>query len=192
MEIRYYIKGYNMKLDSLYCIECGMALDLFFTIETLHGRFILCKNFPKCKNYLRPSVAACMQLYKTGLDVYSWQRKCHRCHKYTRVYTYFLDYQLQDAYACLGQHIGLGNISHLDKLMMNRYSTIKMCNTRHPEFKGKIATNVCEHCGAVQGYHYVVEHSHDANIEFEHNRYYLETIPCYPNVELCNELKFLD
>ena len=181
-----------MKSDSLYCSECGMALDLFFTIKTLHGKFILCKNFPKCKNHLRPSVAVCMQLYKTGLDVYSWQRKCHRCHKPTRVYTYFLDYQLQGAYACLEQHVGLGNIYQLDKLMMNRYSTIKMCNTRHPEFIDKIATNVCEHCGAVQGYHYVVEHSHDANIEFEHKRYYHETIPCYPNEKLCHELKFLD
>lgn len=176
---------------TLYCSVCGTEWDLYFTVETIHGTSILCKNFPKCTNYLRPSVAACMQLNKRGLEVYSWERECYRCHKITRVYTYFLDYQLK----CPNMHfrrIGLGDIPELDKLMIQKYNTIKTCFTKRTEYRYKNATNTCEHCGAVQGYFYVVEDPHEANIEFEHKKYLYETIPCYPNKELYDELSFLD
>lgn len=176
----------------LYCPKCGTAWNLFLTVETIHGRFILCRNFPKCTNYIKPSALACMQLNKVGLEVYSWERECYKCHKSTRVYTYFLDYQLQDEYVHLGSHIGLGNIYTLDKLMMKRYGTIKMCNTKRSDFLGKIATNTCEHCGAIQGYYYVVEDPHEADIEFNHSKYLYEIIPCYWNKELEDELVFLD
>lgn len=76
-----------MKLDSLYCIECGMALDLFFTIETLHGRFILCKNFPSVRIIFdHPSQRVCnytkrdwMYIHgsENAIDVTSTQEYIH-------------------------------------------------------------------------------------------------------------------
>lgn len=177
----------------LYCTKCGTPLDLYFRVKSIHGKYILCPNFPKCTHHLRPSKAAGLQLQKEGLKVYSWERVCYRCHQNTRVYTYFLNYQLQDEYAnmCMG-NIGLGNVYELDKLMMKYFSSIQMRKTKHEDFLSSYAANTCEHCGATQGYYYVVDDPDEPNLVFELNKYLYTTIPCPLNETLIQALSFLD
>ncbi len=86
-------------------------------------------------------------------------------------------------------NIGLGDVFELDKLMMKHFTTIKM---RMSKLKDSvIATNTCEHCGAIQGYYYVVDDP-DANLDFERSKYLFTTIQCQPNEALRQALSCLD
>jgi hypothetical protein len=106
-----------------------------------------------------------------GINIYRWEKVCWKCGKKTKVYSYFLNYDLGDSDDILNFHygaIGLGDIEYVDRILQKEISTIDLCysNTTRSQY----VANKCEHCGALQGHNYVVDDPHEIIGELWHNR----------------------
>jgi hypothetical protein len=90
-----------------------------------------------------------------GINIYRWEKDCWKCGKRTQVFSYYLNYELEELDEDLGSYepIGLGDLDHIDQLLGREFSSIKMrySNTT----KSKYMANTCVHCGALQGRNYV-------------------------------------
>lgn len=104
--------------------------------EGAYGLFAGCTNYPKCKSTLKvPDLIA--QFFKIqGVNIYGWGKNCWKCKKTTKVYSYYLAYEIAEIFGTFGDEIGLGDIPYLDNILMKKYPNI------HPRYS-KTTGNSC-------------------------------------------------
>jgi ssDNA-binding Zn-finger/Zn-ribbon topoisomerase 1 len=159
------------------------------------GDFAGCSNYPQCKSTLKIHDFVFEYIKAYGINVYAWEKACWKCGKNTKVYSYYLNYDLAEAddyFEHLG-NIGLGDIGSVDKYLSDKYSTI---NVRFSKtVNGSYMANTCEYCRALQGRNYVVEDPHEImnDLMFDHDmdKYWVENIPCEKAGVTWNEIKSL-
>ena len=103
-----------------------------------------------------------LTIIKYGVQIYAWERECYKCHKKTKVYSYYLIHDLEKAFAGdLGleqcDEIGLGYIPSLDAFVVEQLpdAGIKL---RYSRSEGiRYFANGCLHCDCLQGRYYVVD-----------------------------------
>lgn len=173
--------GKNMK--KVKCKQC----DGYYVLKSgKFGKFVGCSNFPDCKSTLKIYEWAFEYIKEFGINLYSWDRICWKCGKTTKVYSYFLNYDLEelDEYFSWLDPIGLGDIETLDKFLSTKYHTIRKMFSKTVSMS--YFANTCEHCGALQGRFFIVEDPHEIMSDlFNHNmdRYFIENIP-YEKVKI--------
>jgi hypothetical protein len=64
-----------------------------------------------------------------GVNIYAWDKVCWKCGKNTKVYSYYLSYDLSevDNYFESFSNVGLGDINSMDKLLSTKYPNIYTC-----------------------------------------------------------------
>lgn len=152
-------------------IPCNSCNGHYVIRNGKHGIFAGCSNYPTCKSTLNlpDFILKYIELY--GLKIYRWEKECYKCGKKTPVYSYYLDYDLEDideVFAMGGPTVGLGDLSYIDKLLSKEIPTIQMCHSKTTN--SEYMANTCEHCGALQGRNYVVDDPHEIIGELWHDR----------------------
>lgn len=171
------------------CREC----DGYYVLRNgQYGFFAGCSNYPKCRAKLKIQELFAQYLKEYGVKVYAWKKTCYRCHKQTTVYSYYLGYQLQEAYAeYCWEMMGIGDIPYLDALIAERHPMIKLCSSKTAQ--ATYMANTCEHCGAMQGKNFVVDDPHEIldELYMEHTmeQYFIETLPVEATTEFQNQMK---
>lgn len=145
-----------------------------------YGLFASCDRFPNCRNTMKLNYFLYDILKKDGIFIYSWDHECWKCHKNTKVYTYFLNKQLKPY---MEEHVeldnlGLGSCIPIDEYLRTHYPTI---NNNFSKTQNCYCTaNNCEYCGALIGNHYIVDDPHDIFQEWltgDLHRYIFAKIP---------------
>lgn len=106
-------------------------------------------------------------LSKTGIKIYSYNKRCWKCGKDIKVYSYFLGKQLElemgkeyiphrydIKHKGLFDRTGLGIITQLDEYLSSVYPNIKFRFSK--EMKESYYMNCCQFCDAHQGINFVV------------------------------------
>ena len=157
------------KCDGHYVWRCGT-----------YGYFGGCSNFPKCRSTIKASELILNFIKLNGLNLFAWDKECWKCNNQTKVYSYFLFYELEELhpmFRCCGG-MGLGDIGAFDNIVMQKYPTIK--NQFSHTTKSNCIANSCQKCGALQGYYHVVTDPHEIWNDLAHNhtmdKYCIENI----------------
>jgi len=161
-------------------VKCRLCSGYYVLRSGKFSVFAGCSNFPKCRSTLKIHELIFEYIKTYGINIYAWDRICWKCGKTTKVYSYFLNYdlcELDDYFESIG-FIGLGDIETLDKLLSLKYNTIckKFSKTENKSY----FANTCEHCKALQGRYYVVEDPHEIMDELftgDMEKYLIENIP---------------
>lgn len=161
----------------LKCLKCGGD---YLIREGRYGFFAGCSSYPKCHSTLNLRELAARYIERQGLYIYAWKRTCWKCKKETVVYSYYLGYQIKQAYPDYSWDImGVGYIPYLDVIIAKKYPALKVCYSRTVD--ESYMANTCEHCGALQGRNYVVDDPHEIFNElfFEDNmaQYLIDILP---------------
>ena len=145
-----------------------------------YGMFGACDNFPNCRNTKKLNKYLYEVLKIDGINIYGWDHECWKCHKTTKVYTYFINKQLKpymDNYLELDS-LGLDSLPPVDEYLKSKYPTI---NNNYSKKQNKYCTsNNCSHCGALIGNYYIVNDPHDIFNDWltgDLNKYLVENIP---------------
>lgn len=103
-----------------------------------------------------------LAIAKCGVQIYAWERECYKCHKKTKIYSYYLIHDLEKYFAGdLGLEqcgeIGLGYIPSLDAFVAEQLpdAGIKLRYSRSEEMR--YFANCCSHCDCLQGRNYIVD-----------------------------------
>ena len=145
-----------------------------------YGLFAACDNFPNCRNTMKLNKFLYEVLKKDGINIYGWNYECWKCHKSTKVYTYFINKQLKPY---MEKHIelnnlGLGALPPVDEYLKENYKTV---NNNFSKTQNSYCTsNNCSHCNALIGNYYIVDDPHDIFndwIEGNLDKYIVENIP---------------
>lgn len=160
------------------CLKCGNG-NMIIKLGPF-GLFGACDNYPKCNNTKNLEDILFEILKKDGITIYSWKHECWKCHKKTKVYTYFINKQIKDymhSYAELG-NLGLGSINSIDRYLMNNYKTI---NNNYSKTRNcYCVSNNCSHCNALIGNNFIVDDPHDIFDDWVNSnldKYIAEKIP---------------
>ncbi len=149
----------DFKKNHLSCKKC----DGYYVIrEGKYGNFGGCSNYPECKSTINVSEFIILIIKKQGVNIYSFDKKCYNCESYTKVYSYYLTYQLEkiDEFFTIGfSNVGLGDIKTLDEEMEKKYKNIRVMYSKTTN--SKYYANACEKCGKIQGKNYVVDDPHE-------------------------------
>lgn len=144
-------------------INCEKCNNGYYTYRCgKFGPFWGCSNYPNCHSAKKPYQFVLKYIEKYGVNIYCWKRKCYKCGKETRVYSYYIGHDLLSIDEYLGSHfgfIGLGDISYIDKICKNFIPTIKECYSK--TLMESYIANTCEHCGALQGKFHTVDDPHE-------------------------------
>lgn len=175
-------------------VKCRLCDGHYILRSGKYGDFAGCSNYPRCKSTLKFHELILEYIKTYGINIYAWDRICWKCGKTTKVYSYFLDYDLHaldDYFENIG-FIGLGDIETLDKLLALKYPTIckKFSKTENRSY----FANTCEHCKALQGRYYVVDDPHeimDELFEDAMDKYFVENIPYEKAKVSLNEIAHL-
>lgn len=145
-----------------------------------YGLFVACDNFPNCRNTIKLNKFLYEILKKEGINIYSWDYKCWRCNKYTKVYTYLINKQLKpymEKHTELGS-LGLDSLPPVDEYLKRKYKTI---NNNYSKTQNIYCTsNNCSHCNALIGNYYVVDDPHEILNDWlkgNLDKYIVENIP---------------
>lgn len=145
-----------------------------------YGLFAACDNFPNCRNTMKLNKFLYEILKKDGIYIYGWDHVCWKCHKNTKVYTYFINKQLKpymEEHTELG-NLGLDSFPPIDDYLKENYKTI---NNNFSKTQNSYCTsNNCSHCNALIGNYYIVEDPHDIFNDWitgDLNKYIVEKIP---------------
>ncbi len=150
----------NIK-DFNQCKECHSGKYVIKESKYKDAVFAGCNNFPNCRSTITIAEYVKEYLKNNGLNIYCWKKQCPKCKSETRVISYFLNYELAeyDEWFQHGWMIGLGDIPFIDKILMNKYDNIKIMKSKTTNSTN--ISNVCEHCGCLQGRNYVVDDPHE-------------------------------
>lgn len=133
------------------------------------GVFAGCSNYPRCKSTMKLFEIVQTFIQERGINIYRWEKVCWKCGKPTPVYSYYLDYELEelDEYLSSCGTVGLGDLTYIDQLLAKEIPSIQLrySNTT----KSKYMANTCTHCGALQGRNYVVDDPHEIIGELWHD-----------------------
>lgn len=143
-------------------IACSCCDGQYKIREGKYGIFAGCSRFPFCKSTLSLPDLVLKYIETHGIGLYCWERVCWRCGEKTKVYSYYLDYELHDLDELFGNGgplIGLGDLSYVDALVSKEIPSIKECYSKTT--KSKYMANTCQHCGVLQGRNYVVDDPHE-------------------------------
>lgn len=172
-------------------IKCKSCNGHYVVRSGKFGEFAGCSNYPKCKSTLKIRDLVLEYIKTYGINIYAWDKICWKCGKSTKVYSYYLNYDLGqiDVYFKQISSIGVGDISTLDKLLSLKYPTIcvKFSKTENRSYWA----NTCQHCKTIQGRFYVVEDPHEIMDELFDNgmdKYFIENIPYEKAKVFLNEL----
>lgn len=145
-----------------------------------YGLFAACDNFPNCRNTMKLNKFLYEILKKEGIYIYGWDHECWKCHKKTKVYTYFINKQLKpymEEHTELG-NLGLDSFPPIDEYLKQNYKTINKNFSKTQ--KAFCTSNNCSYCNALIGNYYIVEDPHDIFNEWitsDLNKYIVEKIP---------------
>lgn len=150
------------------CMECRGQYKIN---EGKYGIFAGCSNYPSCKSTLDLATFVLRYIQKNGINIYRWNKECYKCKRYTQVYSYYLDYVLEEIEGfsdVTSPTVGLGDISYVDELLSREIPSIQMrySNTVQSTYMA----NTCQHCRSLQGRNYVVEDPHEILEELWHDR----------------------
>ena len=152
-------------------IKCKKCNDGKYVIRNSeYNAFAGCSNYPKCKSTITIAEYIKKVLEQDGINIYKWKKQCPKCKKETNVISYFLNYDLEkydDVFEIYG-NIGIGDVPFIDKILMEKYKNVKV--VRSKKINEEYVANVCEHCGCLQGYNYVVEDPHEIWGELIHEK----------------------
>lgn len=175
-------------MEQVKCTQCN---GYYKIREGKYGFFGGCSNFPRCKSTLKMPDMLAQFFNINGVNIYGWDRVCRNCKKTSKVYTYYLDYEI--AKICektfydviFLDSVGLGDIPYIDDILMKKYPTIQL-KFRNNAKKNSIV-NTCQYCGLHQnkndvivGKHEIVE-VYDCSME----EYLVDTI----NIESIDKFK---
>ena len=177
-------------------VKCRLCNGHYVLRSGKFGDFMGCSNYPNCKSTLKLGDFVLEYIKTYGINIYAWNKLCWKCGKSTKVYSYFLNYDLAEAeideyFESLG-FIGLGDIETIDKLLSLKYPTI--CKKFSKTINESYFANTCEHCKALQGRNYVVDDPHEIMHELFYNgmdKYFVENIPYEKAKVSLNEIKSL-
>ena len=80
------------------------------------------------------------------IKIFKWERPCWKCDNTTSIVTYDLE---------VGYDFHIGSITKLDKLLMERYPSVK--NVFSKTMEENTIANVCVKCGMLQGNWFIME-----------------------------------
>lgn len=171
-------------MKKVNCLKCNGYYKLK---EGKFGAFAGCSNYPQCKSTIKLNELFARFFVINGVNIYAWDKVCWKCDKKTKVYSYYLNYELDQVYDELyGANIGIGDVPYLDNILSNKYPTIRSAYSNTT--KSNYMANNCEHCGALQGHNYVVDDPHEimSDLIFDSNmgKYLIETL----QIEITDEL----
>jgi len=163
-------------------IKCRLCNKGYYKVrESQYGLFGGCSTFPNCKSTIKTPDLIFEFLINRGVDIYSWDKECYKCYNKTKVYSYFLYYELEeldDIFSML-HGLGLGDLSWVDNQLIKKIETIKNCFSKTT--KSSYVANTCNHCGALQGRNYVVDDPPEIFQELFHDhsmeKYLFHTFP---------------
>ena len=149
-------------MTEVKCIQCN---GYYKIRDGKFGLFAGCSNYPTCKSTMKLSDFTTRYFMENGINIYAWDKICWKCRMTTKVYSYYLNYELENLYGYFGtgkiitENIGLGDFQSIDKILAKKYPTIesRYSMTTHDSY----VSNGCEHCRALQGKYYVVEDPHE-------------------------------
>lgn len=176
-------------------ITCKKCTGHYVLRNGKNGQFAGCSHFPQCNATLSIDRLVMEFLNQYGLPIYGWKKRCWKCGSATKVYSYYLDYELADVSdeftSC--EPIGLGDLSEVDAWLSKQFPTIQ---SRFSQTAGRrYMANTCEHCSALQGRNYVVDDPHEIIEELWHSRgmepYKIDTHKVEETPQLKKELKKL-
>lgn len=167
-----YLRCYNKKCNKTYSLNqikieriekhlpCHDCNGFYFLKEGKYGIFAGCSNYPKCQSHIPLTEFIINILKKDGLLIYKWSKKCWKCHQTTSIFSYYLAYEIEKySNERMNSEMGIGDIPILDEYLKKQITTIKDCYSKTKE--ETYIANTCEHCGALQGYNYVVDDPHE-------------------------------
>lgn len=134
------------------------------------GVFAGCSNYPRCRSTIELSEIVQTFIQERGIHIYRWDKTCWKCGKSTPVYSYYLDYELEELDESLRScgTVGLGDLDYIDQLLAREIPSIQMRYSNTTQ--SKYMANTCLHCGALQGRNSVVEDPHEIIGELWHDR----------------------
>lgn len=150
------------------CTECSGQYKIN---EGKYGAFAGCSNYPSCKSTLDLPTLVLRYIQKDGINIYRWDKECYKCKKHTQVYSYYLDYDLEEIKGfsdIISPTVGLGDISYVDELLSREIPSIQMRYSNTVQLT--YMANACQHCRALQGRNYVVDDPHEIIGELWHDR----------------------
>lgn len=174
-------------------IKCKQCDGFYKLREGRFGVFAGCSNYPHCRSTLQLYELAQAFIQAYGLKIYCWERVCWKCGKATPVYSYFLDYELEEVDEFLGSYgpIGLGDLQYVDQILVKEIATIQLRYSKTT--RSAYMANTCVHCGALQGRNYVVNDPHEIIEALWHTRamdkYLCKTIRVEDSTPLLPDLK---
>ena len=107
-----------------------------------------------------------------GINIYRWGRICFKCRNTIPIYSYYLYCDLSSIDGRLGDYfrgrhgIGLGDIPSIDEYLANEINSIQIRYSK--TINDSYVANTCMHCGAMQGYYYVVIDPHEIHHDLMH------------------------
>lgn len=152
-------------------VNCENCNGHYIVKTGQYGDFAGCSNFPTCKSTKSIDYLVLKFIEEFGVNIYSWNRKCYKCGKETRVYSYFLSYDLSEIdeyFQMCFDNVGLGDIRAIDVELQDKIPTIKECYSK--TINQRYIANTCEHCGALQGKNYVVDDPHEIFSDLNYNK----------------------
>ena len=174
-------------------IKCHLCDGHYKIRNGKFGNFAGCSNYPKCTSTIKIHDFVFEYIKTYGFNIYAWERVCWKCGKNTKVYSYYLNYDLSkvdDFFENLG-NIGLGDLGSIDKYLLNKYANVNVQFSK--TVNESYVANTCEYCKALQGRNYVVDDPHEIMNElmFERDmsKYWVENIPCEKTGITLNEIK---
>jgi len=158
-------------VESKKTVQCRLCTGHYIIRTGKYGDFAGCSNYPPCESTMELHTLVLAFLQKYGLSIYQWEIECWKCNRRTKVYSYYLGYELEEldeflAYKC--SSIGLGDINHVDKILSRKFPTIQMKYSYST--KSQYMANTCEYCSALQGKNYIVDDPHKIIGELWHDR----------------------
>lgn len=139
-------------------LKCQCCDGHYVYREGPYGSFAGCSNFHSqgCKSKLRKEDFVRQLICEFGVNVYSWEKTCYKCHQTTTVYSYYLMHDLGQFIPPLKRavELGLGDILQLDRLIARQFWSIAPFQRKQ---SGTYMANKCQCCGALQGHSFVVE-----------------------------------
>lgn len=182
-------KLFSKKNIRINCDDC----DGFYKIrEGKYGVFAGCSNYPNCKSTKKVFNIVLKYIEQYGINIYCWKRECYKCKNSTSVYSYYLNYDLEeiDKNFFGFEPVGLGNLKYIDEILSQEFLTIKMSYSNIT--RSKYMANTCEHCGALQGRNYIVEDPHEIMNDLENrgmDKFLLKNIKINDITVLINDIK---
>ncbi len=170
--------------------ECDKCSGSYKPRKGKYGDFYGCINYPTCTSTKSLQEIA-LAFYKyNGINIYSWDKPCDKCHKDTTVYSYALANQFSEynnnLYLSVFGKVStesdgmISDIPMLDKYLSTVHKNIYLARTKYH--------NHCDHCGSTQTKSKLVPLDSDVFIAMYSTNSYLFEYKSY-NISLDNEIE---